>query len=44
MNLVEETFNSLTGEQKARAKDLSSPEELFELAKEEGMELPDEQL
>ena len=44
MNSAEEIFNNLTDEQKAQAMNFSSPEEMFEFAKEEGMELPDEQL
>ena len=44
MSSVEDIFEGLTDEQKARAKDLSSPEEMFEFAKEEGIELPDDQL
>ena len=37
-------YNDLTAEQKQHVAECKSPEELFELAKEEGMEIPDEAL
>lgn len=37
-------FNELTDEQKAKAKACQTPEELAALAKDEGIELTDEQL
>ena len=38
------TFDDLTEEQKAKALACKTPEELFELAKAEGIELGDEEL
>lgn len=37
-------FKDLTPEQQEKARACSTPEEIYELAKEEGMELSDEQL
>lgn len=37
-------FDNLTDEQKAKALACKTPEDLFALAKEEGVELTDEQL
>lgn len=37
-------FNTLTEEQKAKARACTSADELIKLAKEEGIELTDEQL
>ncbi|MBR3224283.1 MAG: Nif11-like leader peptide family natural product precursor [Atopobiaceae bacterium] len=37
-------FEDLTAEQKEKAKACKTPEEVLELAKEEGIELTDEQL
>ena len=37
-------FNDLTPEQMEKAKACKTPEELFALAKEEGVELTDEQI
>lgn len=37
-------FNDLTEEQKAKAKECKTPEELMALAQQEGVELSDEQL
>lgn len=37
-------FKDLTDEQKAKAKDAKTPEELIALAKAEGIELTDDQL
>ena len=37
-------FNNLTPEQMSKARNAKSPEELMALAKEEGIELSDEQL
>ena len=37
-------FKDLTDEQKAKAKDANTPEELIALAKAEGIELTDDQL
>ena len=37
-------YSDLTPEQKKRVAECRTPEELFELAKEEGMEIPDEEL
>lgn len=44
MDSVEDIFNSLTDEQKRRALDLRTPEEILAFAKEEGYELSDDQL
>lgn len=40
----EDLINSLTDDQRERAKGIKSPEELLEFAKDEGMALSDEQL
>ncbi|MBQ9042512.1 MAG: Nif11-like leader peptide family natural product precursor [Eggerthellaceae bacterium] len=37
-------FNDLTEEQKAKARACKTPEEMLALAREEGYELPDEDL
>lgn len=37
-------FKDLTAEQKARARDCKTPEEIIDLAKEVGRELSDDQL
>lgn len=37
-------FNDLTEEQKAKAREAKTPEEVLALAKEEGIDLSDEQL
>ena len=42
--MLEELWDSLTDEQKAKAKECESADELVELAGKEGIELPDEML
>ena len=42
--MKKELFEGLTEEQIARAKECDNPEELLRLAREEGIELSDEQL
>ena len=44
MNPAEDIFDSLTDEQKARARSLRTPEEVLAFARNEGYELTDEQL
>lgn len=41
---LESIYDGLTEEQKAKAKACTTPEELIDLAKSEGVELTDEQL
>ena len=42
--LIKGIYDSLTDEQKERAKDCKTPEELWKFAGKEGVELPDELL
>jgi len=41
---IEEIYQSMTDDQKKRARSLKSPEEVLAFAREEGFELTDEQL
>ena len=40
----EDLLKNLTDDQRERVKDIKSPDELFEFAKNEGLEISDEQL